>query len=187
MVDAFSLDKIGKSGVKFDIQKANWFNQYYLRRRPLQDLASYLLTPLVEQKLPYTLQQVESVCELIKERAVVLPDLWKESRIFFEPPNRYDPTVVQQRWSRATVSFLHSLIPVLEQLPVFDPSAIKQAVVDTLQSHGLKLGEVLPAVRLATMGEGKGPDLMESLALIGQKETIHRIQLAMSALGSGID
>jgi glutamyl-tRNA synthetase len=185
LIDAFSLEGIGKSGVKFDIQKANWFNHHYLAAQPPQVWSDYLVKALTERHILYNPAQVEKVCELVKERAVVLNDLWKEGQIFFEPPATYDPAAVEKRWTYETVNTLAAFIEALEQLPSFEAPTIKQALISTLAGQSLQLGEIQPVIRLAIMGSATGPDLMKSLEVMGQQEAVVRLKKAISTLGPG--
>jgi glutamyl-tRNA synthetase len=185
LIHAFSLERIGKSGVKFDIQKANWFNHHYLTAQPSQVWTDYLIKVLTEQHISYNPTQVEKVCELIKERAIVLNDFWKEGQIFFEPPTTYAPAVVEKRWTHEAVTILIAFTEALQQLPSFEAFTIKETLVSILEGQPLKLGDILPAVRLAVMGSATGPDLMESLEVMGQQEAVARLKKAVAFLGPG--
>jgi glutamyl-tRNA synthetase len=46
LIDEFTIERIGKAGAKFDIQKAQWYNQHYLRSKSDAELAAYLLADL---------------------------------------------------------------------------------------------------------------------------------------------
>jgi len=58
LVEAFSIERIGKAGAKFDIQKAQWFNQHYLRAKSDQELAEYLLAALANERITCSLHSI---------------------------------------------------------------------------------------------------------------------------------
>ncbi len=179
LIQAFSLERVGKSGVKFDIQKANWFNHQYLLKKTKQELASYVTKALDQEKLHYTQAQVEQVCELIKERATFPQDLWEQGKVFFQAPTTYDSQAVQEKWTPEAHATLQEFVTVVGALPNFQATSIKEALVQLLQGKVLKLGDMMPVIRIALLGTTAGPDLMQSMEILGKEETIARIQRAL--------
>lgn len=179
LVQAFSLERIGKSGVKFDIQKANWFNHQYLLQKTKHELASYVTKELDQEKIHYTQAQVEQVCELVKERATFPQDIWEQSKVFFQAPTAYDQEAVQKKWTAEAHATLQTFLPVLATVFNFQAVAIKEALVQFLQGKGFKLGDMMPVIRIALLGITTGPDLMQSIEILGKKETIARIERAL--------
>jgi glutamyl-tRNA synthetase len=182
LIDAFSIERIGKSGVKFDIQKANWFNQQYIRKKPDSELTSYLTIELDKHNIPYNIQQVERVCHLVKERAIFPQDFWAEAQVLFRAPTSYDTEAVQKRWTLLAYQALESFVDVLTNLPNFEAAKIKEALTDFLKDREIKLNEMMPVIRIALMGKTAGPDLMQSMEIIGQAETVKRIKAALKAI-----
>ncbi|XWN35666.1 MAG: glutamate--tRNA ligase [Roseivirga sp.] len=175
LVQAFSLERIGKSGVKFDIHKAQWFNQQYLHAQPEEVLVKYLTEQLEAKQLPYTQEKALQVSRLVKERVVFPQDFWQQGQYFFVRPTMYDEKVVQNKWNAETCTALKEFTEALKGLPTFEADAIKTTLVMLLEAKALKLGQVMPLVRVALTGTAAGPDLMQSLAIIGQEESITRL------------
>src|SRR5690606_34327841 len=69
LIAAFSLERIGKSGIKFDINKAKWYNEQYLRAKPDKELAEYLLGDLGKEGLTLDQEKALQIVSLVKERA----------------------------------------------------------------------------------------------------------------------
>jgi len=182
LVDAFSIERIGKSGVKFDIQKANWFNQQYIRKKSDQELAAYLTIELERNQLRYDIQQVERVCHLLKERATFPQDFWTEGQVLFQPPATYDLEAIQKKWTRRLHYALENFVPILQNLTSFAADKIKEALMTFLNEQEIKINEVMPVIRIALMGKTMGPDLMQSMEIIGQTETVKRIQTALEVI-----
>lgn len=179
LVQAFSLERLGKSGVKFDIQKANWFNHQYLLQKTEQELASYVTKELDQKNVPYTSAQVVQVCELVKERATFPQDLWEQGKVFFQAPTTYDSQAVQKKWTPDAYATLQAFVPVIRALPNFQAPFIKEALVNLLQEKTLKLGEMMSVIRMALLGTTAGPDLMQSMEILGKEETVARIERAL--------
>ena len=175
LIQAFSIERIGKSGVKFDIQKAEWFNQQYLRAQDDQVLAPHLIEALETYKLPYRQEKVLAVAKLVKERATFPKDLWQQGQYFFVKPEAYDQAVLKKKWNEQVAGVLRALITTWQELAVFEAAQIKDTLMQLITVTSMKLGEVMPLVRVALTGVGAGPDLMQSVELIGKEECLARL------------
>ena len=90
LIKAFSLDKVGKSGAKFNPEKAKWFNKEYLRMKPDSELAE-LFMPMLEAKgITAEKAYVEKVVALIKERASFVADFWTIASYLFIAPSEFE-------------------------------------------------------------------------------------------------
>jgi len=183
LVDAFSIERIGKSGTKFDINKAKWYNEQYLRKKPDAELASYLSEGLASEGLQIPAEKVAKIAGLIKERATFPVDLWKEGRFMVIAPTSFDDEVAAKRWNVDAVNVLAGFKDLLNRLEVELYAAdAKELLNQAADAAGVKLGKVMQAVRLAITGSGAGPDLMEVFEILGKQELIKRIEFALSTL-----
>ena len=81
--ETFTLDRVGKSGAKFDFDKTKWFNQQYLRSKSKLELAEMLQVILKKNDISAEINYVANVCQQLKERATFIKDMEvKESIIF---------------------------------------------------------------------------------------------------------
>ena len=83
----FSLERVGKSGAKFDFDKTRWFNQQYLRAKPKEELSKDLQVILKQNGIELKDNFVEKVCEQLKERATFVKDMWTEGKYYFVAPH----------------------------------------------------------------------------------------------------
>lgn len=182
LVEAFSIERIGKAGAKFDINKANWFNQQYIKQKPSTELAEYLLDDLEANNLSATKDYASQVCELMKERVVFPHDFFEEGKFFFIAPEEYDEKVVQKKWDENAVNVLEEFKKRLQHVDKLNADDAKNILNEVLEEKGIPIGKVMQAVRLSITGKGAGPDLMEIIALLGSKEVQKRIDHALSTL-----
>ena len=182
LVEAFSLERIGKSSVKFDIQKANWFNQQYLRKKTEKELSVYLTSELDKRGIAYTTEQAEQICRLVKERATFPQDFWEQGQVFFQAPTEYDGQAIQKRWTLQAHEALKEFTEILSNISPFEANRIKESLADFLKDRSVKINEMMPVIRIALMGTTTGPDLMQSMEIIGQKETIRRLRSALKVI-----
>lgn len=175
LIQAFSIERVHKAGVKFDIQKAAWFNQQYLRAKPEAERIKYLTAALDQHHIAYTPQQAKQVCQLLQERAVFPQDFWEQGKYFFQAPEAYDMDILKGKWNKQVHEVLHAWIAVLQATEVFQAHEIKAALAKLLEARQMKHKQIMPVVRVALTGIGVGPDLMQTMEVLGQAETIQRL------------
>jgi glutamyl-tRNA synthetase len=186
LIEAFSIERIGKSGTKFDINKAKWFNQQYLKAKSDQELAQYLLIDLKAKNIDCSEDKAVKICSLLKERITFPKEFIAESQYFFATPEVYDEKVVAKKWNDDAIKVLSALKEDFEKLENFESAVIKETMHHTIENLGIKLGSVMQAIRLAITGVGAGPELTEIMAILGKAEVLHRIDHAFAKLGSQV-
>jgi glutamyl-tRNA synthetase len=183
MIDAFTIERIGKSGSKFDPDKTRWFNQQYLRNTPLPELAQALIPLMKEKGWEKESSYVEGVCKLMMERAVFVADML-EGDYLFQSPLEYDKEAVAKKWKQGESSALMSEWKlVLEGVEDFSHDGIDAAFKAFLQTKSLGMGAVMPLFRLMLTGTLTGPSSMDVAALIGKEEVMKRIDQGINMLG----
>lgn len=182
LVEAFSVERIGKSGVKFDIDKAKWFNEQYLRTKTNTELVEFLKLDLVENNITFDEYKLETVVELMKERAVFPKDMFNQGRFIFIAPTSYDEKVISKKWNDQVADALAKYNTELANLSDYKADNIKQLFFDVLEANGMKMGQVMQSLRVAVTGEGAGPDLMMMMEIIGKEEATKRIETALTTI-----
>ena len=183
LVDAFSIDRIGKSGTKFDIAKAKWYNEQYLRSKPNSELVEFLTASAQLENVEVPLEKAFAIVALVRDRVTFPGELWKESRFVMVAPTEFDQDVAAKRWNSDAVKVLSSYAEALDGFSdVFDAVSAKALLESTAEAEGIKLGKVMQAVRLAVTGLGGGPDLMEVFAILGPDEVAKRVRFALEIL-----
>ncbi len=175
LVASFSIEKIGKSGARFDYDKARWFNQQHLMGLADAELATRV-RPIIEAQGQYPENTfLEAFCGLMKERVVMLPDFWDSGRYFFEDFIVFDEKTVAKKWDAGKKALFHELLSRLEALPTFETGTIHDALEGWMAEKELKPGDLFPLLRIALIGTMKGPGVPEMLALFGFHESKRRL------------
>jgi glutamyl-tRNA synthetase len=183
LVDAFSIERIGKSGTKFDINKAKWFNEQYLRAKSDEELSAYLITDIEKEGLSIDKAKAIKIAAVMKERATFPADLWKEGKFMLVPPSEFDTDIAAKKWNAEVVTVLGTYIEKLASYSSeFTPEKAKALLEESAEANGIKLGKVMQAVRLAVTGVGAGPDLMAVFSILGKEELSKRIKFALDTL-----
>jgi glutamyl-tRNA synthetase len=182
LIQAFSLERINKAGAKFDIQKAQWYNQHYLRAKPDQVLAEYLLHSLQEANVQCDREKALKIAAIMRDRVTFPQDFWEHGKFFFFAPIEFDQAVVSKRWNDDAVKVLTAFGQAVSSLETFEASIAKLTLEDVTAALGIGSGKILQALRLAITGAGGGPDLMNIMEIIGKNEVIARIEYALKTL-----
>lgn len=187
LVDSFSIDKINKAGARFDINKAKWYNEQYLRHKSDDALADMLMYSLQQAEVESSREKAIKVCGLMRERVTFPTEIWENAKFFYRDPQRYDQKVVNKKWTEEAASVLQDYAEALrQQVSALSADDAKGVLQQVLEQKGVKMGRVMQALRLAVTGEGSGPDLMPTIEILGKEESASRIENALQRLGDHI-
>jgi glutamyl-tRNA synthetase len=179
MVELFSLEKIVKSGARFDIDKARWFNQQYIMKADNEALLAPVKAALPEAILQkYDDKYLTSVIALMKERVQNYNDFYNEGQYMFEAPLSYDDKQVQKRFDTALTPHFDNLLALIIQ-EGDNAVGMSESVKGYLNEKNLKMGVFLPLLRIMMCGSMTGPDLFELMVLLGGVEVRLRWEKAM--------
>ena len=177
----FTLERVNKAGAKFDIEKANWINQQYVKRMPASELASSLIISLGDHYNQYDPHYVEMVADAFRERITFPTELYNIARYFFERPMTYDEKVVKKKWSAEIADILGEFRnSLLEYKGQFSKEIAFELLGAILERKGMPMGKVMQPLRVAVTGESGGIDLMQTISMLGPVETGERITIATS-------
>jgi glutamyl-tRNA synthetase len=179
LIKAFSVERIGKAGTKFDILKAQWFNQQYLRSKSDEELGGYLLESLEKENITCTKEKAAKIASVMKERATFPKDFWEQGKFLFYAPVTFDETIVSKKWNDDAIKVITAYRDEISKLSFIEASAAKALLEQVTASLNIGTGKILQAVRLSITGAGAGPDLMMIMEIIGKDEVIKRIDFAL--------
>ncbi len=182
LIQQFSLDRVGKSGARFDPEKARWFNHHYLRHKPLEEVADQFEEELKLHGHHPAREKVEKIADMLRERVNFAHELWEQASFFFEPPAIYDEKFAKKKWKADTPDILTNLIEHLKQTEPFSLDAVENSLHGFMEAKGIGAGKIMPGLRLALVGAGRGPDVKEIMVLLGKDEVLRRIQRAVEHL-----
>jgi glutamyl-tRNA synthetase len=183
LVAHFSLDRVSKSGARFQPEKARWFNHEYMLRKSDAELADDFTPILIEKGIAWERGRVERIVGLVKERATFVSDLWDLSSYFFLAPARYDEKAAARFWKGENPARIAALRDVLAGTDDFSAAGLERLIHDWIEAGGHPMGQVMNSLRLAIVGESKGPGIADICEIIGKPETISRVDNAIKVLG----
>ena len=175
LIQLFSLERVNKSGARFDPEKAKWFNQQYLRMKSDTELATLYMPILKEKGIEVTAEYVESVVGLVKDRATFIADFWPSSSYFFVAPDSYDEKVVAKFWKENIPALISELREKVATIAPFSQENIDKVVHEWVAEKQAPMGQVMNNFRLCLVGASMGPGVTQIAALIGKEETLMRL------------
>jgi len=178
LVQAFSLERVGKSGAKFDPVKTKWYNEQFLRMKSNEELAS-LLKPLLSFEVED--EYLVKVSELLKERAVFVADM-TEDDFYFQPPTEFDEKTINKKWKEGTPAIIEAMIQKFEGIEDFSTENVEIAFKSYLSENELGMGAVLPNFRVLVTGKGMGPSMFQIASILGKDETLARLKSGLAKM-----
>ena len=208
LVPVFSLERVIKSGARFNADKAKWYNKEYLRAKPASELAD-LYAPILEkhgikvvdcpacalvagselspegfdfQNHIFTKEYVARVVETLRDRATFVSDFWDAAPYLFVAPEDYavfDCFEVCQHITGSEFGF--------DDLDVYRGSlevpALEKELEDYIKMREYPMGKVMNSLRLALTGSASGLGIAAIISLIGRKEFARRMTYIANKLG----
>ena len=180
MVKEFDLHKVHKAGARFSKEKAEWFNHEYLKQ--LSDEETLALFKGVEgiDLSQFNDEKLLKIISLMKERATFIKDIYLDGKFFFEAPVTYDEKASKKAWNDETGILMNDLADVLQTIENFEAEILRKAIHDFAETKELGMGKVMMPLRLALVGELKGPDVPDILEILGSEESVSRIKNAVN-------
>jgi glutamyl-tRNA synthetase len=179
---AFDLDRVVKSGARFNPEKAKWFNEQHLRSLPLEVVAQAIHNTQ-PAGLDWSLEACKAAAHMMIERVSFVQDVWK-SEWLFKRPEALDAKLVLKRWKADTEALVDGLAVELDRVEPFDSSSIELAFKAYLESRQVGFGAVLLPFRILLTGEGGGPSMFDFAAFLGKEETLGRIASSKALVSS---
>jgi len=184
LIAKFSLDRLNPSPAAINFTKLDYFNRLHLRNLPVADLAKRLKPFLEKPGFPIDGEKLLKVAPIIQERIVTLHDAEDMGGFFFR--NEIQPVttgLVGKNLSPAqSADAIRAAYQLLEKVDDFSVEGIEAPMRALVEQLGLKPGQLFGILRVAVTGQSVSPPLFESMAIIGKKKVLERVQKALQAL-----
>ncbi|MBN1693071.1 MAG: glutamate--tRNA ligase [Dehalococcoidales bacterium] len=194
IVENFSIERMGKTGAFFNMEKLDWMNGVYIRGLTIDDLSEKLLPFLdkylpPEVKRPLDVNYVRQIVPLIRERINTLKDAAAYAEFFFVDKLEHDASKFTDKKTNAETALtaLKSAEEILSSLDSFDCDQLENTLRRLAEKLGVKAGQLFNVLRVATTARDATPPLFETMAVLGKERCMKRIKAAISRLGNNRD
>ncbi len=185
LIHEFSLDRVSKSGDKFDFEKGKWFNHQYLMMRDNSLITQEFLPILEAHGIPadiYPISTIEHIVGLMKERVNFVSELWEQCNFFFQAPEEYDEKSLKKRWKEDSPRQMTEMLEKLEKQDDWSAEALDNLIIPWINEKEYGLGLVMNAFRICLVGAARGPHIWEITDVLGKDETLRRVHTAIEKL-----
>lgn len=182
LLTAFSLEKVSKSGARFNPEKTKWFNHQYIQKLEANEILKYYNNILEKEGISASDAFNLKVIELLKERANFIQDIYSQGKFFYSTPASYDEKAVNKVWKEDAKDLLTEFSEKLKGISTFDSHSIHEEIKTFVAEKEIGFGKLMMPVRLAMVGSLQGPDVPVIMELIGKEEVLNRLNLICSKL-----
>lgn len=183
LIEAFSIERLNKAGARFDIQKARWYNQQYIRAMEEDKLIELTLEEAQRRSVAINPVLVPKLVHLFRERITFVREILSEATLLLDKPAVYEEEVAAKKWTAEAVRGISAFRErLLAQSEPITADTAKALLHEVLESLGIKMGKVMQSLRLAITGKGAGPDLMLIIEILGITETAERLDAAVASI-----
>ncbi len=180
MIGHFDIAEVNRAASSFDPEKLLWLNQHYIKACEPQRLAGLLETQL--ERLGVDIADgppVAEVAEALRERARTTVEMAENSLYFYSDFNDYDEVAARKHLRPVAAAMLEDVRGRFEQMADWAPEQLHATVVAVAEAHQEKLGKLAQPIRVAISGTAATPSIDVTLALVGRRRTLQRLERAL--------
>ncbi|MEK7213430.1 MAG: glutamate--tRNA ligase [Patescibacteria group bacterium] len=187
LIKEFSLEKVGKAGAVFNLEKLNWYNKEYLKRLTDEELVK-LAMPFLEKKIGdrrYEISELAKIIALEKERVTTLAELPEALSFIFDLPKYPSDLLV---WKKSSAEEVKKVLPELSEVlnkisvQAWTKEKLEQKVGEWTKENNYSNGAVLWPLRVSVSGQDKSPGPFEIMEALGKEESLTRLGTALSKM-----
>ena len=182
LIEQFSLERVSKSGAKFDYEKGKWFNHQYLQLKSNEELAEQFMPYLEAKGLSGDKAKVAKVIGLTKDRVNFVSELWEQVNFFFVAPTEYDEKSLKKRWKEDSPKHMTEMLALLEAHKDWSAEGLDNLIMPWIAEKEYGVGIVMNAFRICLVGAARGPHIWNITDVLGKEETLARVRTALEKL-----
>jgi glutamyl-tRNA synthetase len=183
LVEKFSMDRVHKSGAKFDYEKAKWYNHEWIKQSEVRSLEPGVRNVFKEKGIIIDNNALlTKVIALVKDRCTLLPDFVQQGAFFFQSPQTIDSEAIKPKWDDKKNMFFTELIRAYQLSTLWETHDLEKEFKELAATHQLKTSDLMLPFRIMLVGGKFGPGVFDIAALIGKEETLKRIEQGLQLL-----
>jgi glutamyl-tRNA synthetase len=189
MIQHFTLERVTKAPASFDPKKLWAFQDRYMQKLPLKQKVARMLpflqqAGLVAEPTPCEVgPKLTRIALASGDRLKTSGDILAYADFFFVPDNElsYDEKDFQKRIAAPQAKeLLGKFQAVLQTAEPFEPQTLEEALKRFVEEEGIKISDVVHALRVAVTGKSVGPGVYDCLAILGREACVARIERALA-------
>lgn len=180
LIQKFDINKVNKSGARFNPKKAIWFNQQYLQKKSNEDILPEFQKILEENNITTNDSFDEKIIDLVKERANFIYQIWEQAKSFYIAPNSFDEKGLSKVWKNDTKEILLQFLELNNKIENYSAEKIHDEIHDFVKNNEIGFGKIMMPLRLSIVGALQGPDIPIMMEIIGKENIAKRIEFLIN-------
>lgn len=182
----FDVSQLGRSAAIFDRAKLLWINGHHIRSATPEELVPELSRQLAQTGLvPPPPEQLLPILPEFRARATTMAEMAQKCRfLFIDSVQPYEEKSARKHLTPAVWEPLDALALALESLPEWSIAALEATFNQVLQNFNLPMGNLAQPVRVALTGSGASPGIFETLHMLGQEKSLHRLRAGVAFIAA---
>jgi glutamyl-tRNA synthetase len=182
LVEKFSLERVHKSGAKFDYEKAKWYNHEWIKKLAVDRWQLAVKDDFAKRGIDISGDaKLKRVLELVKDRCSLLTDFYEQAKFFFEAPKTIDVDSIKGKWNEEKTAFFREWASSFDKVE-WNAVTLEASFKERASSKNIKVGELMLPLRIMLVGGKFGPGVFDIAEVIGKSETQQRIEHALRLL-----
>lgn len=188
LIKEFDEKRLSKSPAAFDAKKLEWVNNQYVKKADSETITDLSLHALIKagkmpaDPQPNEIEWARQLIALYKDQMSYTAQITELSDLFFEEPEQLDETAMQELVDDSALPVLQAFRAGVTQITHFTSVQIMAAVKQVQKDTGVKGRKLYMPIRIATTRSMHGPQLGESLELLGRDKTLKHIDQTLAQM-----
>ncbi|WP_349409105.1 glutamate--tRNA ligase [Pseudalkalibacillus sp. SCS-8] len=188
-IEMFDPDRLSKAAAVFDTKKLEWMNNQYMKAADLERVMELTVPHLEragripEDRSPEQQEWVRKLVSLYQEQLSHGAEIVALTDLFFNKSIEYDEAAAEILSEEQVPEVLNGLKDQIKGMETFEPAEIKAAIKATQKETGHKGKKLFMPIRVAASGQTHGPELPDSLSLLGKETVLSRLEEAVQQFG----
>jgi glutamyl-tRNA synthetase len=179
--EKFSLERVGKAGAVFDLEKLKWMNQQYIKQAPIGELTELLQPFLPKAALKEDKLHLQKIIQSVRDHLIVLLDINQKLDLFLnEDLKLTDTALLTQIKSETAQKVLRSFISLVEQLDSLSAANFGAIMKQVQKATGVKGKDLWGPMRIAITHVEHGPDLGSVVDIFGKVKCLKMVRQVLT-------
>lgn len=187
-IKMYDETRLSKSPAKFDSKKLEWINNQYVKEADNSTIVDLALRQLIaggnipENPDNKTIEWARQLIMLYKREMSYMAQINEMASVFFEEPDQIDGDALAEISNDTAPVVLKEFLARIQKLDIFDSVEIFKTIKAIQKDTKIKGRQLWMPIRIAVTHEMHGPELPESVELVGQQKAIQHIKETLSQI-----
>ncbi|WP_283678023.1 glutamate--tRNA ligase [Lentilactobacillus sp. Marseille-Q4993] len=189
-IKMYDEKRLSKSPAKFDSKKLEWINNQYVKSSDEDVVMDLALKQLIQAgNIPAdadskTIEWARKLINVYKQQMSYMAQINEMADVFFNEPEKVDGEALDEISNEDAKTVLQAFRQKIDDMEIFDKVQILQSIKSIQKETGIKGRKLWMPIRIAVTHEMHGPELPESIELIGREKAKQHVDEVLSQINN---